>query len=701
MNWDKAFAPASAQGWSKRVGQGMLGDAVIKAFANESRLIGQAPVGTGKSLAYIIPLFVAILEGKKKGKNLRGVISTETLSLQTQLFEKDMPTVEKLYPGLTWCILKGRSNYLCFNQANNNARGSATLSGRLNTLLSASSSGRLEFGERWEVESVLGYALSTEDWAEFAGSSKGCGDFSCQSDECYGARARTRALNSDIVVVNHAIIQIDTDMKLTAPSPAFAEGMLGTIDFLVIDEAHALSEVLRSGWSESLNEWELVDMASSISKGIQKSVATHSPGTLGREMSMVADDLKDVLTSTMKLFGYISEKNGEKWIGSSHALSEKNIAGTISQGFSMALNEYEVDNVRRLEYAQKSLETVETYLTEVLKAFIEQEIKGRRDVSKGLRATKKLRNVLDIFSKAMKTPDGIVFDFGINYGVRVDGWERRDGQRSCTIHFSPLDISSKAAKIWEGPKSVVLCSGTLVDPVENSFRFVEASLGFKGAGELRVPTPFDFHANQRVYITPGNQPKVDGTQFSMNELTQLINVARGRTLVLCTSIRELDIVASQLRYMQATGAFKYNLLVQDKTSDKQKLADEFRRDTHSVLIGLKSFFVGVNFEGDTLSLLAFPRFPLARLSVEMRQMITVWRNKGFPNFYAMKSLEDFAQGAGRLIRTVTDRGVVALLDQRVMDASSNVCKTAKIGVDGLGSPITQSISDVQNFYSSV
>jgi len=216
-----------------------------------------------------------------------------------------------------------------------------------------------------------------------------------------------------------------------------------------------------------------------------------------------------------------------------------------------------------------------------------------------------------------------------------------------------------------------------------------------------VSTPFDFHANQRVYITPAERRPEEGTQFSMSELTDLINAADGRTLVLCTSRRELDIVAEKLKSMYALGSFKYPLLVQEKDSDKQKLVERFTKEEHSVLLGLKSFFVGISVEGSSLSQVLFIRFPLPRYSVECRMQIEVWRQRGFPKWYEMKALEGFKQGSGRLIRSVTDRGIIGILDQRVMDKTQNVFKTAQIGVAALGSPIIQTVDDVQKFLTKV
>ena len=697
LNWEKAFKPLADRGMTHRDGQSKLGQAIIEGFHNKTHLVCEAPVGTGKSAGYLIPMIVSILEAKKKGENKRGVVTTETLALQNQLNFKDLPFLMESYKGLKWAILKGRSNYYCADTAKTNSIGDAKVNAIYTKLETRMDS--IQTGEKYDIERILGYEVPAWMWKKISGSTGFCNDNKCKADRCFCTKARAIAIQSDIVVINHAVLQTDIDMKQSGG--AFSDGLLGTFNYLVVDEAHSLADKLIDGWTETLTEWEIIEMTSSVMKGVEKSSAWFPTTAEHRYANTAHEELMDVITSFIKFYGRLNEKNGQEWAGSSTPVSLKYVVGAQDPGFQATMTEYEEQNPHRLNVATGALGPVKKLLEQSLGYARDNQLKGTRDISKGLRATNKLLELIGILQTAMESRNGIVFQYGVNYGVLVDGWTKRDGKNTCTIRMKPLDISSKAKAIWDQAESVVLTSGTLRDPVDMSFRYTIASLGFPETKELVVDTPFDFREVQRIYITPGNQRPVDGTVFSMNELIQLINVTAGGTLVLCTSKRELNIVAEQLRALSVTGAFPYNIYVQEDDVDKQKLVEQFTHDTHSVLIGLKSFFVGISVEGESLRHVAFIRFPNERYNAETRMMMEYWATRGFRDYYAMRSLESFNQGKGRLIRSVTDRGLISMLDIRLNDQSSNVFKTAQIGVKSSGSYVIRSIDDVKKFMQAV
>lgn len=695
MNWEKAFKPLADRGMTHRDGQSKLGQAIIEAFANSTHLVSEAPVGTGKSAGYLIPMITAILEGKKKKQFKRGVISTETLSLQSQLETKDIPFLAQSYPGIKAAILRGRSNYYCADTAKMNSIGDLKLNsiyGLLETRMDS-----LRSGDRPDVERILGYTIPNWMWKKMCGSTHFCNDNKCESDRCFAMKARATALDSDIVVCNHSIIQTDTDMK----TGGLEGGLLGEFEYLVIDEAHSLADVLIDGWTETLTEREVLEYTSSVSKAIEKASLLFASQSLSYYASTVTDDLSDVISSFIRFYGRLADKNGEEWKKTSTAVSLKYVVGAVDPGFNATMTEYEEENPKRLDASEISLNQIIPHLEKALTYMRDEGLKGTRDISKGIRAAKKLVELIGILRTAINSKNGIVFQYGINYGVLVDGWEKKDGTRSCTIRMKPLDISSKAKAIWEQTESTILTSGTLRDPVDMSFRYTRVSLGFPEARELVVDTPFDFRTNQRIFVTPATQRPVEGTVFSMNELVQLIGATKGGTLVLCTSKRELNIVAEQLRALNAAGSLPYAVYVQEDDIDKQKLVEQFKSDTHSILVGLKSFFVGISIEGDSLRHVAFIRFPNERYNVETRMQMEIWAQRGFHNWYAMRSLEAFNQGKGRLIRTVTDRGIISMLDVRLMDQSTSVFKTAQIGIKASGSYVTQKIDDVKKFMEPV
>lgn len=250
--WAQIFSPVQqARGLDPRKQQAELGQAIIDSLQNDHNLVAQALVGTGKSFAVLVPMIHQILEAKKEKKTLRGVVSTETLALQDQYFLKDLPFLQSIFPGFTYKTLKGRSNYICFNVMKQNGLGNAKVE-QLRQKLDVQRT-RLGLGERRDIEKILGYELDDHQWMFIAGSSNHCGDNQCGVEDCYSTKARAAAATADIVIVNHALLRVDAD-TLEDAGP-FSDPFLGRVDILAVDEAHTLEDVLISGWTEELSEW--------------------------------------------------------------------------------------------------------------------------------------------------------------------------------------------------------------------------------------------------------------------------------------------------------------------------------------------------------------------------------------------------------------------------------------------------------------
>lgn len=692
--WDKQFEPVMATGREIRDGQRVLGNAVIDVIEKGGSLLGEASTGTGKSLATAIPIIHAIQDAKKKKKTFRGVISTETLTLQTQIFEKDLPELHKIYGGFTYRKLMGRSNYLCLNIADGNKIGAKGLDKLVEKLKMRQSN--LGDGEKKDVERVLGRTLSPEEWAKIAGSSNFCADNQCSPEVCYSTLARKKAIVADLVVVNHALIATDVEMKLNGTTE---DGILGQIDVLVIDEGHQLEPVLVSQWTKELTSWELSSLSGSVTTGIDTAKKIVSNESIGRIAQNALDELDDLLKNIQTFYSLLVERDGSSWRGSSSALSMKYLSGNVSPQILRAMNEYEEENPIRLEHAETVLTKVVEYLGIAMAKAKDQQIKGMRKAGKGLRAAKDLLDTVRIISKALETKDGIISQYG-TYGAIVDGWERRDGTYGMTLRMVPLDVSPRAKAIWQGVRTSILISATLTDLTDGSFRYARECVGFPAGKEVRVGTPFSLQTQQLVYVTPANRERIEdipNSQFSFSELVDLLNVSRGRALVLFTSRAELDWAARELLQLRNLGMFNYPVLIQEKDSNKDKLMADFKSNIDSVLLATKSFFTGFDAAGETLSLVVICKFPLPRYSVECRQQITHWRMRGFPRWYERESLTVLQQAAGRLIRSSGCKGVVALLDHRLADEKSNIYKTARLGVDSLGSPVTLDMGKVKQF----
>lgn len=694
--WADIFAPVMAQGREVRDGQAALGQAIINAVETKGNLVAEAGTGTGKSFASLIPLINQITNAKRHKKPYRAIVSTETLILQRQLIEKDLPFLSGLYKDFTYRKLMGRSNYLCFEVAKGAAVADYYMNSVIETLKTRQSN--LGDGEKSDVERVLGRELTPEQWGKIASTSQFCPDNQCSGEMCYSTRARALAQSADLVVVNHAILATDIEMKAGDP---LADGMLGQFEALVVDEGHQLEPVLVSQWTKEFSERELETMAGNVTQGVEDAkniVANHQIGLVANN---AMDDLRALLKNVKSFYMQLGEKSNQEWQNSSTSLSLKTVRGTVTGPLEYAMNEFEHENPVRLVNAEKALMEIEKYLIPVIFKASEEKIKGIRKIRKGYTAVRDLLEIVRIISKALETNDGIIQAYG-TYGALVDGWEKRDGTPGMTIRLVPLDVSTRAKAIWGKPggQTNILLSATLTDLTDGSFRYARECIGFPAGPELRVNSPFDMQAQQLVYITRANRDKVEGAQYSFSELLDLILAARGRSLILFTSRKELDWATEQLQYMKNMGHFPYTLLVQTKDADKQKLMEQFKNDIPSVLLATKSFFVGIDVPGEALTHLSLVKWPNPRYDALCKQQIAHWRMRGFPRWYERDSLTLFGQAAGRLIRSSGCKGVVSVLDFRANDAESNVFKTAKLGITTLGSPITQDIATVKAFLAA-
>lgn len=700
--WDNAFAPILAQGREMRDGQKTLGNAIIEVVNKGGNLIAECSTGTGKSYGTLLPAIIKTLESRESGKRYRAVVSTETLTLQDQIYKKDLPFLSTIYPGFVYAKLMGRSNYFCFEAAKDNAIGVGTLDALVQKLERRKAD--IGTGERSDVERVLGRKLTTDEWSKLSGSSSFCGDNQCTVERCYGTLARKKAKEADIVVANHAILATDLEIKLNATTDSAAEdGLLGTIDALIVDEAHQLSPVLTDQWSKELTMWEITALSGSVSAGIEIAQAVLSNASIGRLTQESLDDIVDAFTSIQKFFTLLCDRDGVQWGGSTHALAEKMIMRGAPQYIIHAMKEYEEVTPDKLEEASVVLDNTVKYLNKAMKIAVEEKLKNKKKISKGMRAANDLMSTVKLVAEAIRTKDGIVSNFGI-YGATIKGWEKRDGTQGMTLRMLPMDISAKAQYLFHN-KTNILVSATLTDLTDGTFKYVKASTGFPaGAKELRVTTPFDLLKQQLFYMTPATGQRVDhlrGAQFSFDELLSVLNAARGRSLVLFTSREELDWASSEVVKLRNAGKFNYPVLIQEKDADKDELMTKFKSDTDSVLFATKSFFVGIDVPGDALSGVWICKWPNPQYNAECRQQVTYWRMRGFPNWYERESLTTFQQAAGRLIRSSGCKGVVGILDFRVSDAKQSVYKSALTGVKAIGSPVTISVDDVKNFFSTV
>lgn len=685
--WDQVFQPVrNARGLAVRTQQKTMGQAIIDGITNRTNVIVEAPTGTGKSLCALLPSIDYVLDKRTTGVEGRVVVSTATRNLQDQ-YINDLKSLVKIYDGkFTFCSLKGRDNYLCLDRFKNTSIGNADLKSIRATL--ERKLGTLTTGERGDVERILGREISNFEWSFLSGSSKYCADNKCKAEDgCFSTKARNIALASNIVITNNAILRVDADTY----DGAFSDNFLGPFDILIVDEAHELESSLISGWTEDLNEREIVEMFSDISTAVDRAGLISNSGKLGYVAERCLTDVLDFIKASIEFFGALNEN--VTWDKVTDVVSVKYVMNNAPKHLVRAMHDYETD---RLSYAIDALPDISLYLEDVL-GVLDQ---GNRKISKGLTASYKMYSLLLKMKKALESRNGTFIHNDVPYSVVLNGFFRRNGDRSINFALMPIDISSFASKIWQG-RICILMSATLRDLEDNSFRYLRTSLGFPdGAYELTLDTVFNLKHHQLTYITQGPTVYTDhvsefvpGAQFFMDELVDLIHAAKGRTLVLFTAKRELEFTYDFLK----DAGLPYPIYAQTDGVNKDKLGESFKNNENSILLATKSFFQGFDAPGSTLSLVVLVKYPLLQYNSFCKNQIDWWRSRGFPNWYSSRSMEIFHQAAGRVIRNEKDYGVVALLDQRAIVPNSNVYHTASKAVSALQSPVIRNTHEIKRF----
>ncbi|WP_329450874.1 ATP-dependent DNA helicase [Streptomyces sp. NBC_01724] len=607
-------AAVTAVGGTERPGQAAMAEAVAEAVDTNSHLLVQAGTGTGKSLGYLVP---ALAHGE------RVVVATATLALQRQLVERDLPrTVDALHPLLRrrpqFAMLKGRSNYLCLHRLHEGVPQEEE-EGLFDQFEAAAPSSKLGQDllrlRDWSDETESGDrddltpGVSDRAWAQISVSSREClGASKCAyGAECFAEMARERAKLADVVVTNHALLAIDA-----------IEGapVLPQHEVLIVDEAH-----------------ELVSRVTGVATG------ELTPGQVNRAVRRAA-----------KL---VNEKAAD-------ALQ------TASEGFERVM---ELALPGRLEevpedlgYALMSLRDAARTVISALGSTRDKSVQDEDAVRK-----QALASVETIHGVAERITQGSEYDVV---------WYERHDRFGASVRVAPLSVSGLLREKLFADRSVVLTSATL--KLGGDFNGVGASLGLAPEGTagddipqwkgLDVGSPFDYPRQGILYVarhlaTPGRE----GSRTDMlDELSELVEAAGGRTLGLFSSMRAAQAAAEELR-----GRLDKPILLQGEET-LGELIKNFAADPETCLFGTLSLWQGVDVPGASCQLVIMDRIPFPRpddpLMSARQKAVEEAGGNGFMAVAATHAALLMAQGAGRLVRATGDKGVVAVLDPRLANA---------------------------------
>lgn len=608
--WDQAET-ALALKWPSfqaRPQQRVLAHGVTQTVHGNSKydtLLAQAGCGVGKSLGYLIP---AIQSGK------RVVISVSTRALQDQLIHKDLPTLEEtLFPGLTYASLKGRSNYACLRAMDKSG-----------THIQFAPDSR---GERGDAV----HQVSDDVWRDATVDSEGCiGRKACPfSDQCYSEVAKERALNAKVLVVNTSLLTQHLRLESMTNGKA---SLLGKFEVLIVDEAHEMADIVAGGLSTQVTLRRIVDCTAKLTYHLD---GADVPAQVERVNDRAAKYFNQLQT------WFKQQKDTVRTADLSDD-DYKKVAEIIDLLGPLA------DKVRR---AECSCEPV----------FDEES--GEEDLKcEFARRTSTLMSDLTLFTESLSS-DNVQ-------------WMERSQHGNVQLKASPAEVAGwLRAVLWqpkhEQPKKAILTSATL--GIGGDFTYMGRRLGIPGYDDLDVGTPFNFQRQARLYLPPISAPspkkRDEWLPWSKNQMRQLVRAAGGGALLLFTSTSAMREAYNSLANEFRQSGFRP--LLQGDGMDNRTLAETFARDRHSVLFATRSFMTGVDFAGDTCRLVVMDKmpFPVPEDPVFKARCAAVEKKFGERSSFDRVSKPEMSlvliQAGGRLIRTITDTGVFAILDSRM------------------------------------
>jgi ATP-dependent DNA helicase DinG len=598
-----------------RPGQIDMARAVMRAFEEKRHLIVEAGTGTGKTLAYLVPAVAAALGG-----NGRVIVSTGTKNLQEQLMEKDIPFLQNVLPKpFSATYMKGRNNYLCLNRLAR-AQSAPVLEGldEVDYFDEVCHWSRdSETGDRAELANL---PESLSFWRHIDARSESCLGQKCPDyDACFITRMRGRAQEADIVVVNHHLFFADLSLR---------NGNYGSVlpDYtaVILDEAHLVEEVASEYFGAQVSNYQIDDLVRDLGALMIEDAAvdqelTHSVA----RMSRFADNF----------FMGFRDGRGEE---GRYPIIPGTFARRNSDGEMQATSLGEL--YMALEGAIARTDTTLDALPE-----------KPPEVEALIRRLRELRFELEF----IVTGSDKKFVYWL---------ERRN--RGVFLRASPIDVAGLLQdKLFEEVPTVVLTSATLSSG--GNFTFIRDRLGLDTADDLIASSSFDYESQAILYL-PARMPEPRDREWAAAaaaEVTRILNATEGRAFVLSTSLAGM-----QSLFENVWAEIDYPCLVQGSAS-KSQLLKQFRDTPNAVLFATSSFWQGVDVRGEQLSCVIIDKLPFAvptdPIVAARQRSIEDSGGSSFYQYSVPQAIIALKQGLGRLIRSTTDRGVLAILDPRL------------------------------------
>jgi ATP-dependent DNA helicase DinG len=627
MTWTEAEANFAEKfvGYEPRLPQRALANTIEGALSAGVHLAAQAPCGTGKSYAGQVPAIDYAL-----ATGLPVILSTATKALQDQ-YIRDAEALQELYRPFRFATLKGRSNYLCLDK----------LDGIDGDLEGDEAALRAELKD---VEATGDFDLLTTpitpfDKSKLSTSSEECpGKKECVfGDVCFAEKAKRRAADAQVVVVNHALLVTDAQLKYIATDTG-AEGLgtaiLPNYSAVVVDEGHELEEYATSTLGKEISQKSLERLANEVSNFLETDVLTSARNTIARLYNALGAQ-------------FPSDRPRERSI-------------TLSAKLLVNVGEEINDVIEVLRDFEEQLRTKQIFGNDrasMTKKRLRKRVEG---------LTRRLENI-------------IVADFAdlVRWAEKVTVRPaRRDPYTHIVLKSAPLSVAPfLKATLWDQVPAVLM-SATLSTAVDKNgqadFSFLAERLGIEDLVGFDCESPFDFEHQARIYVADTPEPNQPGYRAAVTaNLIELVRAADGRGLLLFTSWDGLNEAYNALS--PVINGMGHRCLKQGELPNKQ-LSQIFAEDEHSVLFAVKSFFTGIDIAGDSLRLLVIDKLPFAnpsdvifkaRCDALDATARNKWTDGSFPKLSIPTMVLTLLQGLGRLIRTKDDKGLIAILDPRL------------------------------------
>lgn len=630
-----------------RPGQVAMAEAVAEALEYQHHLLVEAGTGTGKTLAYLVP---AVGLGK------RIIVSTGTKNLQEQLYFKDIPLLQSVLPRkFKATYLKGRTNYLCLQRLKR-SESNPILEG-------LDEVDYFDLVRRWAVDSQTGDRAEITDlpdnvsfWRHIDARSDTCIGSRCPNfDPCFITRARQAALDAEIVIVNHHLFFADLALR----GREWGQ-VLPDYAAVIFDEAHLIEDIAAQYFGANISSFQIEDLVSDIS----------------RLAIIDVDSAREITKASARLMKFADQF----WM--SFTAAERILPVSANSEGRFALRPQMFIQTRR-NGEQEATAAGERFI--LFKNALDKLIASLQIVKD---PPPEMEAILRRAEQSRFDLEFIVYGEDENFVY----WCERRG-RGVFLQATPTNVSGLLEdRLFDVTDTVVLTSATLTSA--GSFSFIKNRLGLHEAAELTADSNYDYQSQTLLYLPPEMPDPRDAqfTEAAAKEIIQLVNASQGRAFVLCTSNASMQALRQLVE-----AQINFPVLMQGEGS-RSGLLDKFRATANCVLFATASFWQGVDVRGEALSCVIIDKLPFAvptdPVVAARQRQIDARGGSSFTEYSVPSAIITLRQGIGRLIRSASDRGIIAILDPRLTTKAYG-----RKFIESLPDcPITRSMDDVTVFF---